>query len=818
MIKTYLKIAWRNLLKNKTAAGINIFGLSVGLASCMLILLYIVHETSYDKFHKNAGEIYLVGTTFIKEGKESNTAGTPVMMGEMMRQEFPEVQASARLMGLFAEDKTLLRNDADKGAPKTFYEERGFLADSGFFQLFTYAFKEGNPATALTNARSIVLSEDIAIKLFGSQPALNKTVHVSSNTNGGDADCVVTGVFKPINKPSHIDARFFISFRGSGMEDYFSKQGNSFATNNMFLTYLLLKPGSDAKKLQAKFPAFMSKYAAKDLKAAGFDKRQFLTGLKDVHLKSGIDVTVTPSGSTTYLYILASIAAFILIIACINFMNLATARSSKRSAEVGVRKVLGAEKAALIKQFLGESLLIALIAFVVAIAVAKMLLPVFSSVSGKSLSLSFTGDILLVAGFFLLSLITGLLAGSYPAFYLSSFKPVKVLKGRFSNSLAAVSLRKGLVVFQFVISVALIIASIVIQKQMSFLRSKDLGFVKDQQLVIPLRSETAKAGFASLKNEISKSPDVQSVGASVYYPGIFNPEDNNFYRQGQDVNQAKHTRTNRVDDNFLQTLGIQLVAGRLFSAQFTADTGRTIIINEKAVAEIGFVSPQQAIGQKIFFDFQGKTIDYIVVGVVKDFHFEDLQQPITPYAFTLDKHPDYNYLVVHGNGKNLKAAIASIEKDWKSVIPNEPFEYSFLDADFQKNYLAQERLSSIVGYFTIIGILICCLGLFGLATFSAEQRIKEIGVRKVLGASVGGIVTLLSKDFLKLVIIAALIASPLSWYVMNEWLKNFAYRTDIGWMVFAVTIVAAVLIALVTIGIQAFRAALSNPVKSLRTE
>lgn len=811
-------MAWRSLLKNKTATAINIFGLTVGLAACMLIVIYIIHENSYDRHFKDYEQIHLVGTTFVKEGKENNTAGTPHIMGETMQQEFPEVQASTKLLSIFTEDKTLLRYNPEKGDPQTFYEPKGYIADSAFFDIFSYEFAEGNATNALNNPRSIVLSEEIAKKFFGNQPALNKNITVASNLTGGDVLFTVTGVFKESSKPSHIDARFFLAFKGGTMEEYVKNQGPNFVNNNMFLTYLLLKPGTDTKMLQAKFPSFIQKYAAADLKVAGFNKKQFIVGLKDIHLKSGIEQTATPSGNLTYLYILISIAVFILLIACVNFMNLATARSSKRASEVGVRKVLGAEKSTLIKQFLGESFLITLIAFLLSVGVTKLLVPVFAEVSGKALTFDIIQDAWLIGGFFALATITGFIAGSYPAFYLSSFKPIKVLKGKISNTLAAVALRKGLVVFQFVISVALIIATVVIEKQMQFLRNKDLGFSKEQQVIIPLRSETSKKAYTALKAEIGQSKDVASVAASVYYPGIFNPEDNNFYRQGQDVTLAKNTRTNRVDADFLQTLNIKLSAGRLFSSGFTADTGSNIILNEKAIREMGFASPEKSIGEKILFKIRDQVLDYTIVGVVKDFHFEDLQQPITPFGFTLNGEANFSYLIVHGKGTNVKETLSAVEKSWKSAVPNEPFEYSFLDADFQKNYKAQEQLSTIVTYFTIIAIIICCLGLFALAAFSAEQRIKEIGVRKVLGASVGSIVGLLSKDFLKLVIIAALIASPIAWYVMNEWLKNFAYRTNISWVVFAITIAAAVSIAIITVSFQAIKAAMANPVKNLRTE
>lgn len=818
MIKTYFKIAWNNLKKNKVFSFINIFGLSVGLASCMLITLYILNEISYDRYHRNGDNIYQLGTIFIQQGQENKMPNTPAPIVQAMQMDFPEVEQTTRLMPLFAEDKTLIQFREKNGEPKSFYETRGFLADSTFFRIFTYEFTEGNPATALNEPKAVVLSEEIAKKFFGNQPALNKLVRISSSSNG-DHDFVVTGVFKPNDKPSHIDARFFMSMKGGDIEGYIRENGTSFATNNMFFSYLQLKAGSDAKQLTAKFPAFIDKYAGKDLKAMGFGKKQFLTRLKDIHLRSGMDGNVTPPGSMTYLYILASIALFTLLIACINFMNLSTARSSKRSAEVGIRKVLGAERGSLVRQFLGESVFMSLVAFAFAFTITELLLPAFNSVSGKNLSLSFTDNMLIIAAFFLLSLVTGLFAGTYPAFYLSSFRPIKVLKGRFSNSLAAVSLRKGLVVFQFIISVALIIASVIISSQMNYLRSADLGFEKERQVIIPLRSGTARNIYPSFRNELARQPQVLGVGASAYYPGIGNPSDNLYYKEGQTMNDAKRTRINFVDAGYLKTLDLKPVAGRLFSQEFPADTNFRVIVNETAVKEIGLGTPQEAVNKKVFFDYRGTQYGFEIIGVVKDFHFEDMHLPIAPYAYQLNSTSDnFNYMMVHARQGDMNNLLKSVEASWHKLNPNEPFEYSFLDDDFQKNYDAETRLSSIVGYFTLIAILICCLGLFGLATFSAEQRIKEIGVRKVLGASVTGIVTLLSKDFLKLVLIAIVIASPLAWYVMHRWLQDFAYRVDINWWVFLLAGIIAAAIAFVTISFQAIKAANANPVKSLRTE
>jgi putative ABC transport system permease protein len=816
MIKNHLKIAWRNLMKNKIFSFINIFGLSVGLTCCMLISLYLYNEMNYDRYHTNINQLYQLGTTFVKDSKDDRTVNTPGPMAQAMKQEFPEIADATRLMALFAEDKTLIQYNEPNAEKKSFYERNGFMADSSFFRLFTYNFIEGNPATALRDPNTVVLSEEIAQKIFGRSPALNKVIHISSGTNGGDNDYIITGVFRPYKKPSHINAGFFLSFGGGGIEQSL-KRNTSLATNNMFYTYFLLKPGAEAKQLENKFPAFVEKYIGKDLKAMGFYKKQFLIPVKDIHLHAGIPVDVTTTGSATYLYILASIALFTLLIACINFMNLATARSSKRSAEVGVRKVLGAEKRSLMKQFLGESVLMSLLAFILALLLTALLLPAFAAVSGKNILFSFVEHKWLLAGFLVLALFTGILAGIYPAVYMSSFKPLAVLKGKLTNSLAVVSMRKGLVVFQFVISVALIIASVVIMKQMNFLRSSDLGFNKDQQIVIPLRSNNAKNIYQSLKNEISRNKEVVSAGASFYYPGIFNPSDMGLYREGKTMNDAKLVKTNWVDNSFLQTLDIKPLAGRLFGEGFPADTSGRIIVNEKMVTELGFTA-QEAIGKPLFFDWQGEANRFEIVGVVKDFHFKDLHTPIEPYGFFLNNRAFYNYLIVHAKTSDMKNMLAGIGKLWSNLNPNEPFEYSFMDQDFQKNYESETRLASLVSYFTFIAILICCLGLFGLAAFSAEQRRKEIGVRKVLGASIPNILSLLSKDFLKLVLIAIVIASPIAWWVMNKWLQDFAYRTNIGWTVFALAALMAVCIALLTISFQAIKAAVANPVKSLRTE
>jgi len=821
MIKNYLKIAWRNMMKNKFFSIVNIFGLSVGLACCMLITLYLHYETSYDSYQKNIKNLYQVGTTSIKKGEKDNkNPYTSPPIAAALKQEFPEVDETARLLALMTDDKNLVQYNSPGGEKKSFLEENGYIADPSFFRLFTYNFIEGNPHSALRNPNTIVISETMAKKIFGSQPAVGKVVRVKSNMNG-EYDYTVSGVFRPLNTPTHINANFFLSYAGGDMEKYLSKNGSDFARNNMFYTYALLKPGADAAKLESKFQAFMKKYAGDDLKRMGKDKKEFLLPVKDIHLSDKVSSNVTPPASKTYLYVLASIAVFTLLIACINFMNLSTARSSKRSSEVGVRKVLGAEKGALVRQFLGESILMTFIAFVIAVLITILLLPIFNQVSGKQIIITFPEDKFLLVGFLIMALATGFVAGSYPAFYLSSFNPVKVLKGKLTNSLAVVAVRKGLVIFQFIVSVILILASVVIARQMHYMRTADLGFTRDQQIVIPMRSAISKSKYTAFKNELTNNTQVISVGASTYYPGIDNAFDAVYYKDGQTMNNAKYTKMNYVDENFMHTLNLRAASGRLFSPQFKSDTGgNRIIINEAAIKQMGFESAQKAVGQNIHFDLQGKTYNFEIIGIVKDFHFQDLHVAVAPYGFQLVSANNglFNYMTIHVKSGNINQVLKLIEDTWRKYDPNEPFEYSFLDETFQKNYLSDNRLATIVGYFTVVAILISCLGLFGLAAFSAEQRTKEIGIRKVLGASVSTVVSLLSVDFLKLIFISVIIASPVAWWAMNKWLQGFAYRQPVDWTIFAYTTIIAIVIGLFTIGSQAIKAAVANPVKSLRSE
>lgn len=779
----------------------------------MLLAMYIHSEISFDRHHQYAEDLYLVNSEAISAvGGREEFPKLSAPYAQAIKADYPEIAQATRLWVNVIEDKTLLTSEKPGKPDISFYETKGYQVDSTFFDVFSYTFLEGDQRTALDDPHSVVLSEGVAHKLFGTEPALNKTIKVGG-TAGFGKSFKVTGVYRDESSRSHIDARFFLPISAGWVAEFIREQPVTYTGNNMYYTYVRLQPKSDAQKINRKLAAFMDKYVRKSLQEEGFDKRIFLTPVKDLHLYHKADTIVTATSSTKYLYILASIALFTLLIACINFMNLSTAHSIKRAAEVGMRKVLGAGKRGLIGQFLGESMALTLVSLLVALMLTVLFLPVFNQLTDKNLQFNELLTPWNVTIFFALALLTGLLAGSYPAFYLSVFNPLDVLKGKFVNSASATGLRKALVVFQFMISVGLVVATIVIHQQMNFLRDQPLGFNKDQQIIIPLHGND----YSTIKNELVQNSQISKVAGTDYYPGITNQTTRSLYRANQSVDDVRRqVNTNRVSPEFMQTMGFELAAGRMFSREFPADTNNRIIVNEATLRKFA-IPLEKAIGQKLNFDWQGSTIPYEVVGVLKDFHYEDLHKQIEPYAFMLNNRW-FNYAVVHVNAADVSSVLPSIEKTWKATNPNEPFEYSFLDDDFQRNYESDARTSRIVNTFTIISIFISCLGLFGLAAFAAQQRTKEIGVRKVLGASVSSIVGLLSKDFLKLVLIAIVIASPIAWYAMNHWLADFAYKVDISWWVFALAGLAAVTIALITVGYQSVKAALMNPVESLRSE
>ncbi|HEY4111893.1 ABC transporter permease [Puia sp.] len=811
MLKNYFKVAFRNLTRNKVFSIINIFGLSIGLTTCLLILLYIVSESGYDRQNKDANLIYRVAAAGGTAGATVNKgwAGTPAPVSATLKAELPEIAQTTRLLKFPMADKFLLTVKTGK-EQKQFYEPNGYYVDSTFFQVFTYDFRYGN-ANSLDQPNTIVLSATLSKKLFGDENPVGRPITLGLPF--GNNDYTITGVFRDEDLKSHIPAHFFLSMRNNDIGKWVVSQTN-WATTSIFHTYIRLKTAPDPDAFTKKLNADIDRHAGADLKAFGIQRRFFLQPLTSIYLHSNLDYEVASVGNATTLYILGSIAAFVLIIACINFMNLSTARSAKRAKEVGVRKVLGAERHSLVYQFLGESILMSGFALLLASTLTRLLLPAFGDLVQKQLHLF--DEPLVWVSIGALTLITGIVSGLYPAFYLSAFRPITVLKGRVLNTFSAVAIRKGLIVFQFTISIGLVSGAIIIVRQLNYLNSRSLGFKKDQQLILPLQNQQMADNFVALKNELGKIPAIRSVTGGSSYPGIANINDLLFYGEGKTVHDVVDISLIAADDGYCRTLGLTLLHGREFTKGSTADSN-SIILNETALKQLGY-DPNTAVGRKISYDFQGKHAVMQIVGVVKDFNFESLYKPIYSLGLTTTLGNPHSYLIANLNTGAYASILREAEAAWKRVNPNQPFAYSFLDKDFQANYEKDQRSSSIVGYFTLVTILIACLGLFGLSVFSAEQRTREIGIRKVLGATVTNITLLLSRDFLGLVCIAILVSTPMAWYAMHRWLQSFAYQIDIGWWLFPLSGLIAVAIAWLTVSLQAIKAAISNPVKSLRSE
>ncbi len=814
MLINYLKITFRNLAANKVFSFINIFGLAAGLATCMLIMMYIIEESSYDKQFANADRIYRISMAATASAKDNEKwASQPAPTAWALKAEIPAVEQVTRLLKFPNMDNVLLKYEHDK-VSRRFFESNGFYVDSTFFQLFNYHFTYGNITSALNKPNSLVISESIAEKLFGHEDPVGKPVTIGLPF--GDFTYTVTGVFVNAGLQSHIPANFFLSMRNSDL-GMFVAADDSWTTNSIFHTYVKLKPGSDPAVFEKGLTPFFYRHAGAELKAAGLSKTLFIQPLQDIYLHSQIGNEIAANGNIKYLYILGSIAGFILFIACINFMNLSTARSQKRAREVGVRKVLGANRSALVRQFLGESFIICMISFAVAGILVYGLLPGLNHFTGKQLVMdSASGSIFWFGG---LILFTGFLAGLYPAFYLSSFKPASVLKGKMLHQFSAIMIRKGLVVFQFTISICLIFAVLVIWRQLDLVKNQDLGFSKNQQIILPMPAKQVAMNYTALKTQLIRFPAVKSVTSGSSYPGIANINDMLFYAEGKPRTEFVDISIISTEKDYLKTLGLTLLEGRSFErANEDADTA-SIVLNETALKELGYTT-QTAIGKKINYDFQGTHHTVEIVGVVRDFNFESLYNPIRPLGFSPTNFfaNKYNYAIVNIQTNNWAPVLSGLEKSWNIINSSTPFTYSFLDQDFARNYEKEERTSGLVIYFMVIAVGVACLGLFGLAAFSSENRVKEIGVRKVLGASVGSVAALLSKEFIQLVILAIVIALPLATYVMHKWLENFSYRIHVSWWIFLVSGLFAVLIALITVSFHAIKAGLSNPATSLRSE
>jgi len=794
MLKSYLTIALRTLWRHKAFSLLNLLGLAVGMTAFFLIFQYIRFETSYDSFHSKANRIYRVVADVItpSETEKSCTATGPIAIN--MIKDFPEVEDAVRL----STDSYLIR----KGETK-YQEPRTVLADSSFFRIFDFPLVEGDRRTALTNPMSVVLSQSTAKKYFGNADPLGQHLLLT----GGAVDATVTAVMMDIPENSQIKADLFVSLSSSRLL-YGQPTTDSEWTNHNYYTYLLLRPHTDARALQARFPAWMERHNGRLMKELQMHDSLSLEPLVNVYLHStygGFD-----QGSIDNVYIFSIIGVFILFLAVINFVNLATARSAERAKEVGIRKVVGAVKYQLARQFVGESVILSLLAFVLAATLCSVLLPGFNQLAGKNISagvFSRPADILILL---LLAVATGLAAGFYPALVLSSFRPVMVLKGHFASGTKGGMLRKSLVVFQFTISILLLIGTAVVYTQLNYMRSRDLGFSKTQTLLIPTNGDKNKDAF---KQAIATLPGVEATCYSSSVPGsggaasAYSELENN---KGE--TQKTNLDTYFVDFDFITQYNLKLIAGRGFSHSFPTDSTQAMVLNESAARLLGYKTPAEALGR----DFSQWGRKGKIIGVLKDFHYQSLQQPILPLVMRYE--PWFAWISVKVSAPNLQKTIQAIGDKWTRIIPNRPFEYNFLDEFFDRQYRAQNRFGRLFFNFALLAIFISCLGLLGLASYNTIQRTKEIGVRKILGAGVPSIVNLLSIDFIKLVGIAFLIATPIAWLGMHRWLADFAYHTAIPWWIFAGAGAIAVGIAVLTISYQAIRAATANPVQSLRSE
>jgi putative ABC transport system permease protein len=811
MIFNYIKIALRNLTRNKVYSLINILGLSLGVGCCLLLSLYIEDEISYDKHHDRLNDIYRIVTEFTVdiENQKMRTTSPPIAL--TMRDEIQEIESATRALNPPGVPRCLIKYE-----DKLFYETDGLIADSSLFEVLTYDIIEGNQKTALVEPNSVVISDKLSKKLFGNESGLDKIITIGQG--GEPAEYKVTAVFKD-RYNSHLAANFFISMSSStGFAKWLTSDPDAtqeWAGQNFVPAYVKLIPGADKDVVIKKMNQVLMKYGADDIKAMGRKKSLSLEPVKDIYLRS--DVGQSPR--IIYIYVIASIAVFILLIACINFMNLSTAKATKRAGEIGIRKVMGAFRSSLISQILGEAMVIVTLSLLISVIFVQVCLPFFNDLTGKSISFASENIAFLLLALAGIAIFTGLIAGSYPAFYLSSFQPAQVLKGKFTMSNSSGWLRRGLVVFQFMIAITLVCGMIIISKQLSFMQSKDLGFNSDAKIILPLRSASARNNHDGLMQELKNSGAVKQAAATEYVPGSHVWSDSFYYQDGGNMETAIDIRRNGVDEHYMKMMNIKLMAGRQFSDNRKMENeSNNVIINRTSANKFG-IAPEEIIGRKIYTDWNGIKYTKTIIGVMDDYHQNDLKEEIVPMFFQMpDSTKRYDFMVLDVNTSNFEQTITRIESTWKSIIIDTPFEYSFLDDNLRKQYDEDRKVSSIITSFTMIAMLISCLGLYGLSSYMAERRFKEIGVRKVMGASIGQIVQLMSKEFVKLVVVAFLISVPLAWYAMDKWLSGFAYKIEIDVFIFVYAGAAALVIALLTVSFESMKAAMSNPVESLRNE
>ncbi|HEX7757657.1 MAG TPA: ABC transporter permease [Niabella sp.] len=792
MLKNYFKTAYRNLLKNKLFSFINILGLTTGITVCMMIFLFVMNEFSFDRFHKNGENIYRVMRTFEKEGKANNVAYlsgpyAPALLTDFKEQVIKAVRVNP------TDNLITIGN-------QSFHEKRVVDVDADFFSLFSFPLIKGNPSNVLREPGNIVLTETTAKKYFGSiDNAMGKLVMVDK-----ELPLKVAGIAKDVPANSHLQFDLVVP-----LENYRNRSWMTTWINNGIYTYVQLDPHVKQAQIEKQLPAFMEKYMGSDMRKYGFHFSLALTPLKEIYFENAAFDSVK-HGSKTVVFVFLSIAVLILLIACINFMNLSTIRAADRSKEVGLRKVLGALRNNLVWQFIGESVLLTTISCMFSVGLLLLLMPWYDQLLGYSLAVSWNA---LPVYLFLVAviLIVGFLAGSYPAFFLSAFSPVQALKGRLRLGKSGASFRQVLVAIQFGISVFLIVGTIIITKQMNYIKNKQLGYDEAQTVMVPIDNNDIYQNMNAFKKDLQAQSSIQAVSLMSGEPGGF------FDRHMFDVedhHERWNARTEFSDFEFVKTLGLKIIAGRDFSAQFPTDTAGAVLINKTAAAKLGW-TPEQAVGKWIKNTVRDSTARRII-GVIADFNFQSLKQEVEPLVISPDM--DRRMVLIKLKPGNVQQSIALIKKAYNNVASAYPFEYRFLDQQFGDLYQKDLRQQTLLTLFACLAIFVACLGLFGLASFTATRRFKEIGVRKVLGSSVQNIVVLLSRDLLKPVMIAASIALPLGYWAMNQWLQNFAYKTALSWWVFVLALLVTLGVALLTVGVRSVKAAMANPVKSLRTE
>jgi len=803
MFKNYLKTSLRFLAKNKGFSFINIIGLSIGTFCCLYILLYVRDQFSYDRYFSHSRDMYRVvsqvGET--RSGSPRIQATSTPPLAPALAADFPEMLTSTRIAPTLGSDQHLLEHDG-----KEVYEKEAYLVDPNFFELFDFHFSAGSADHALKAPMSIVLSKEVADKLFGTEDPLGKHVFVSDGY--GDNYLMVSGVVDESVGKSSIQAGLFIRM-DPGSFDFLAD--SNWVEHNFIYTFVQLKPGVEAGELEQKLPALLAKHTGAQSAKASVDNELHLQPIRDIHSTGGYEGEMGKTVSRFFLDILMGIAILIQMIACINFMNLSTARASKRAKEVGVRKIIGADKKGLVLQFLVESFLLSLLAVLIALPLLSFLLPWLNQLTGAEIQRSLFVDPAVWLLLAVIAILTGILAGSYPAFYLSAFQAPKVIKGDFAGQASVAGLRRSLVVFQFVLSIVLISSIVIIRQQMDFIQSRNLGFSQNEQIVFNFYTWGAKRCAVYFALGLRQLPEVSEVSQTENYLGAFHYEDEHVYVPGVNAGTAVALQALSTDEHFLRTMGIPLVSGRDF--QFL-DTG-AVMINQTLADRLG-LDMAKAPGTTIFAEGGRK---YVIAGVMKDFNYQSLHDFISPFMLIYKNNRfDFSYLIVKASSSRYSSLLRNMERLWKQRVFMAPFEYSFLSDDIRKLYEPEFIMSRIINSFTVMAVIISCLGLFGLAAFNAEQRTKEIGIRKIMGASISRIVQLLSTDFLRLICLAFLLAIPITWLIMTRWLAVFAYHIGIRWWMFALSGGVAIIAAMIIVSFQAFKAAVVNPVISLRAD